>query len=742
MEDKKIDEKPPFNGADPPAYEGPTNGQPPPDFEDLTARLNNLNLSQSSAVPTPDQCIAHLKFLEALHQLRESVAQTEGLFDLISPPEKKSEKPSEQRENAEAQVRVREKRWAVYVARAVDRFETWWNMCIPSTVAGTPSDRLTAEVYLAEQSPEFRPLKGKPIMQLSQDQLPPLDVLMVWHSYMLNPRCFLEDCIRFTKLDFYATPFPFQHIDQCIDSVTFEYIPTARARSHWEQATSRMWDNLHEPMEKTLLCPNSGNGTPKHFASFPWTSGARIRIMENGEMNGGCGYADADFQGVCETCSVKFTHDYLRVQKFRNDLVAWNTKHYPLPGTILGRQGLPEPATKYTQLPPECWVPNLLISGMTVFDTLEGATKPDNDAATMTDVKGVFEAGVKDRKTIIALGMRAGRLPPSARTAIRRMLNRYWFNSSPFALDLVGAVVRQGSFIDKMHNIDWLRSPALQSTMVRLIEKYQRFFGIMKDNPWKLAVPTLDVDLAWHTHQLTPQMYYTYSVKATSQLIDHDDKIAEADLSDAFEWTSKTYSKMYNEAYSQCNCWYCEAVRESHTSTFSRMTKKSDMRQPDEGCPSDPLKSAHISAHNAVRDTDYTAQARARVKAAELDKAYHKACARARKKGRTPPPRDDYFYAYAYGYPYFFPLYYPYAVDPCIGGAGVYACDPAGVNTGAGSYGACAAGTCGGMAAAGGCGSGGCGGGGCGGGGGGCGGGGGGGCGGGGGGGCGGGGGG
>ncbi len=59
---------------------------------------------------------------------------------------------------------------------------------------------------------------------------------------------------------------------------------------------------------------------------------------------------------------------------------------------------------------------------------------------------------------------------------------RYWDNSSPFALDLVGAVIRQGSFIEKMHNIDWLHSPALPSTMKRLLVKYQRFVTIMKDS--------------------------------------------------------------------------------------------------------------------------------------------------------------------------------------------------------------------------------------------------------------------
>ncbi len=66
-----------------------------------------------------------------------------------------------------------------------------------------------------------------------------------------------------------------------------------------------------------------------------------------------------------------------------------------------------------------------------------------------------------------------------------------------FALDLVGAVIRQGSFIEKMHALDWLHSPTVASTMARLITKYARYFEILSRYPTQVAVPTLDVDLAW-----------------------------------------------------------------------------------------------------------------------------------------------------------------------------------------------------------------------------------------------------
>lgn len=117
--------------------------------------------------------------------------------------------------------------------------------------------------------------------------------------------------------------------------------------------------------------------------------------------------------------------------------------------------------------------------------------------------------------------------------------------------------------------------------MKRLVVKYERFIQIMIDHPGQVAVPTLDVDLAWHTHQLSPRTYLDFTIARAGQpkfsvqtrdrkLIDHDDKINEDKLSSAFEWTSKTYQEMFGEVYSECTCWYCEAVRCSHVNSVGK----------------------------------------------------------------------------------------------------------------------------------------------------------------------------
>jgi hypothetical protein len=79
-------------------------------------------------------------------------------------------------------------------------------------------------------------------------------------------------------------------------------------------------------------------------------------------------------------------------------------------------------------------------------------------------------AGIADIKTIIEERMeKRGAFKSADRECLfvdlcgsisfRKMMSRFWPNPSPFALDLVGAVILQGSFIGKLAVIDWCPLP-------------------------------------------------------------------------------------------------------------------------------------------------------------------------------------------------------------------------------------------------------------------------------------------
>ncbi len=42
------------------------------------------------------------------------------------------------------------------------------------------------------------------------------------------------------------------------------------------------------------------------------------------------------------------------------------------------------------------------------------------------------------------------------RTAFRRMMFCYWETASPFPLDVVGTVIRQGTFAETMQRVKWI----------------------------------------------------------------------------------------------------------------------------------------------------------------------------------------------------------------------------------------------------------------------------------------------
>jgi len=167
------------------------------------------------------------------------------------------------------------------------------------------------------------------------------DVIMVWHAYQLNPRDFLEDCIRYGKLKFWRAGFPWAEVNACIDNETFEFTGSKDAIQNFEQMTGENWDSLGDDLLYQMRCPKCAS-----THAVPWTSwgkdsawitpsGSRGKLA--GELES-AGLADKTF-GVSVPCGIVFDHELLKTQKFRRDIVALRSRNIPLPGTILNIDG-------------------------------------------------------------------------------------------------------------------------------------------------------------------------------------------------------------------------------------------------------------------------------------------------------------------------------------------------------------------------------------------------------------------
>ena len=123
-------------------------------------------------------------------------------------------------------------------------------------------------------------------------------------------------------------------------------------------------------------------------------------------------------------------------------------------------------------------------------------------------------------------------------------------NLSFLPLDLVQGLFVQLDFVNKIcSNYEhW----ASANTIDIAIARYVRFLNLLKENPdTKLLVPTMDIDLAWHAHQVAPKsLYRIYCETNFGEIIDHDDTLGKSPLSIGYARTFILWNQTYNEYYS------------------------------------------------------------------------------------------------------------------------------------------------------------------------------------------------
>ncbi|XP_076883208.1 glycine-rich domain-containing protein 1-like [Bidens hawaiensis] len=89
--------------------------------------------------------------------------------------------------------------------------------------------------------------------------------------------------------------------------------------------------------------------------------------------------------------------------------------------------------------------------------------------------------------------------------------------------DLVAAVKRQSSFFHKVSSSIFMGDLYLEE----VVKRYKGFLHLVRKNIEKMLgnpiVPTYDIDLIWHTHQLSPRSYCKDVMALVGQVLHHDD---------------------------------------------------------------------------------------------------------------------------------------------------------------------------------------------------------------------------
>lgn len=166
----------------PPSFDAPAMKEAPPSYapeypstnegpsaEELNAAFTSLNLEATSSFPTSDQCLAHLKLLSAFHVLKEDIQYTDGMFNLWDAKFEFFDNRDELLQ------KLREKRWALYVARATSRFEAWWLQILCNRES---SKRIEGKEMVATNLPYVQFTQRGKVQSWTPEMLPPLGELL------------------------------------------------------------------------------------------------------------------------------------------------------------------------------------------------------------------------------------------------------------------------------------------------------------------------------------------------------------------------------------------------------------------------------------------------------------------------------------------------------------------------------------------------------------------------------------
>ncbi|KZT60550.1 hypothetical protein CALCODRAFT_480634 [Calocera cornea HHB12733] len=398
-----------------------------------------------------------------------------------------------------------EARWAAYVARSVGRMESWYEGVV--------------DAHGRQEGP------------LADRELPPLDVAMVWHSYCLNPRIYLEDGLTRLPPLLKVGAFPLARIAAALDPIALLPLdPHPDTQAHFEHHTGLPWAPAHhitpsDPTETARVpCPQCAT-----VLSLPWLAPEEQ------------GYAQAGFVATCPACRLRFGREALGVRRLCGELERW----------------LQDAANTFpagTLLDPVTGAPNYekaLAFNRRLFNWF-GAVCKGKSAAEMGALVGwsILKVELCCRTGMSMLTQ----VPTPPR--VRRVFS-YYRHGGLFSIDLVGATLRQGTFVQAMHDLGWsapARFAGDNSALLRAVARFHAWLDLLSASPSAFYVPTLDIDLIWHTLMLSVGRYRARTYALLGRVLDHEDKVEEGALSDGFDATARAWKARFGVPYSFCGC--------------------------------------------------------------------------------------------------------------------------------------------------------------------------------------------
>ncbi|KAI9320182.1 hypothetical protein BX666DRAFT_1920187 [Dichotomocladium elegans] len=328
------------------------------------------------------------------------------------------------------------------------------------------------------------------------DEPIPIDIAYVWHAHMLSPYRYYEDItynIRDCKITV-ADAFPIYPLSE-------EYL---KATSIPSKPISDLFVNhMTDPTKNTNTVTCRGC---KDVLLHTWGESYEWRINPNVAL---------ECHNV--TCTKRDnTLDDFALQELLNDL--------------------PRGIIKGNTLTPNGLVKSDLDDYKAIISGLYTHAGPSiKKAKTINEVTFLLRRSAG----ILADGTE---LDDVASDITKIIKSTYENNPSIFSLDLVQAVRRLDNFMDLAISKDDFRTP---DGLVRSVRRYNDYLHLRKLKQHQDALPSLDVDIAWHVHMLHPNNYRHTMEAFLGHIPDHDSNIGPSDLDDLLVSTRRGWEKIW-----------------------------------------------------------------------------------------------------------------------------------------------------------------------------------------------------
>ncbi|EPQ27358.1 uncharacterized protein PFL1_06893 [Pseudozyma flocculosa PF-1] len=539
----------------------------------------------------------------------------------------------------------RERRWAIYLSRAAHRLELW----------------LTRVLLLDD-----------PLLDAARDTgvlpdhvLPPLDVALVLHSYFLNPRRMRDDGVRMPsrRLISYFS-YPLAQLAERIDPNSLALARIDAAVAYWEDHVTAAADcaqPYHLPLQPPSAYPSAAQevhgGTnfglrvacPRCRAKtfVPWTGRGKAAADKGIGENGWTRQCGSN--GPRGRCAQAISADTLQTARFLLDFDRWRkspgrSEVDPQTGVhsecffMAGSSLHPYTGAKLD----DDRIGEFVFQPVFDHEKPSGATEPpilQNLARTETcDIDDLCR-DLAYSMSNFQLYLTAKSVEPAVRPMLRSerdrqhvlartaLIMRCYDNGSAPAFgeglyDMCAAVKRQTAFNIDMQKLGWsnaspelMESKPMEDLLARSLVRYHRWLNLLYGVTMMLS-PTLDIDLAWHTHMLN-RKYRNDVKRSVGRFVGHDDTVEMGALKDAFKKTASLWRSKYGQPYSLCGCTYEAPSAASRVKTLFGSSSgagdggkagslKAKWRR-SKALPGDQaddngqwLEQSHPSSHNAV----------------------------------------------------------------------------------------------------------------------------------------------